>query len=255
MSQLEAYRNSAIKKREEIAKLNGDLAKEQNRISSLQKKILSAKDSISRTKSQTTIKSKLREIEQISKTLAGINKRCSDYQKKIAQKEKELAAIEKNMHSEEKKENKKKAVEEKKHNQKQAFRFDAIEQDLHIQALKQTSMQTDIDNLMAVPDRITVLFMAANPNGTSQLRLDEEVRAVQEKIRLSEYRDSIHFESRWAVRSSDVLQAINETNPTIVHFSGHGTVKGDLVLTNPDGSAKMYLKKLYQWLYLRYLIL
>lgn len=30
------------------------------------------------------------------------------------------------------------------------------------------------------------------------------------------------------------MQAINETNPTIVHFSGHGTQKGDLVLLNPE---------------------
>ncbi|MBR5402421.1 MAG: CHAT domain-containing protein [Treponema sp.] len=76
-----------------------------------------------------------------------------------------------------------------------------------------------------------------------QLRLDEEVHAIQEKIRLSDYRDSIKFESRWAVRPSNILQAINETNPTVIHFSGHGTEEGDLVLQNPDGSTKLVTKE------------
>lgn len=99
----------------------------------------------------------------------------------------------------------------------------------------QAKMQLDIKQLKAIPEIITVLFLAANPTNTQPLRLDEEARAIQEKIRLSEFRDSVHFESRWATRSGDILQAINETNPTIVHFSGHGTPNGELALLNPDG--------------------
>ena len=87
------------------------------------------------------------------------------------------------------------------------------------------------------------ILLAANPNDTPKLSLDEEARSIQEKIRLSEYRDSIRFESRWATRSSDILQAINETNPTIVHFSGHGSPSGELALLNPDGSTKIVTKE------------
>ena len=107
----------------------------------------------------------------------------------------------------------------------------------------QQQMQNDINKLLAIPQKITVLFMASNPYGTTQLRVDEEARAIQEKIRLSEYRDSVNFESRWATRSSDIFQAINETNPTIIHFSGHGADTGDLVLQNPDGSIKLVKKE------------
>ena len=99
-------------------------------------------------------------------------------------------------------------------------------------------MRQEIDEMKALPEKITVLFLAANPKSTPQLNLDEEARAIREKIRLSEYRDSVQFESRWAVRAGDILQAINETNPTIVHFSGHGTDLGELVLLNPDGTEK-----------------
>lgn len=58
-------------------------------------------------------------------------------------------------------------------------------------------------------------------------------------IRKSEYRDTIKFESRWAVRTSDLLQAINEVNPDIIHFSGHGDDDGTLAFENPDGECKL----------------
>lgn len=243
MSQLDTYRKAVVKIRSELAKLNVDLSKEQAKISPLQKKINFAKDSIERTKNQAIIKSKMREIEQSNKSLADISKKCSDLQTKIAQKEKELASAVNNMQREEDKENRKRVAEEKKRRQEQFAQLNAIEESMQRQAAMQASMRSDIDRLMAIPKEITVLFMAANPTGTTQLRLDEEVRAIQEKIRLSEYRDSIHFESRWAVRSADILQAINETNPTIVHFSGHGAQNGDLALTNPDGSMKLVSKE------------
>lgn len=119
----------------------------------------------------------------------------------------------------------------------------AMEQTILQHGYTQTQMQAEIERLKAIPEKITVLFMAANPTDTPQLRLDEEARLIQEKIRLSEYRDSVQFESRWATRSSDILQAINETNPTIVQFSGHGAQTGELALLNPDGSTKIVTKE------------
>ena len=56
MSQLDSYRNTLMRKREEAAKLSQDLAKEQAKLSPLQSKIISAKSAISRTKNQATIK-------------------------------------------------------------------------------------------------------------------------------------------------------------------------------------------------------
>lgn len=50
MSQLDSYRNTLMRKREEAAKLSQDLAKEQAKLSPLQSKIISAKSAISRTK-------------------------------------------------------------------------------------------------------------------------------------------------------------------------------------------------------------
>ncbi|MBW4829201.1 MAG: hypothetical protein KZY61_12175 [Clostridiaceae bacterium] len=59
-------------------------------------------------------------------------------------------------------------------------------------------MQRILVDLQSVPEKITVLFMASNPMNSKSLRLDEEVRLIQEMIRKSEHRDSVRFETRWA---------------------------------------------------------
>ena len=242
MAQIDMYRNNLLRKREELAKLNHELAKEQTKIAPLQKKIISARTDMGRTKSQSTMNSMLREIERASKSIADVEKKCGDIQKRIAQKEKEIAAVEKNYRNEELKINKRNAEQQKKQLREAERYKTAIQSTLLKQEKRQEKLQTEIEQLKAIPDKITVLFLAANPIDTPALRLDEEARMIFEKIRLSNYRDSIVFESRWATRTSDILQAINETNPTIIHFSGHGTNTGELVLLNSDGISKLVTK-------------
>ncbi len=50
---------------------------------------------------------------------------------------------------------------------------------------------------------------------------------------MAEYRDSVELESRWAVRPSDLLQALNEAEPRVVHFSGHGSADDSFSRTTP----------------------
>src|SRR5699024_1962178 len=114
---------------------------------------------------------------------------------------------------------------------------------ISMQQRMQFDMQKDIDQLKAVPETITVLFFATNPKGTSQLRLDEEARSIQEMIRKSEHRDSISFETRWAVRLLDILQAINDINADVIHFSVHGSNTSELILEYTDGSVKFFTKE------------
>ena len=242
-AQIDMYRSTLSRKRDELVKLKQDLAREQSKLAPLQRKIISANDAIRRTKNASTVNSKLREIEQANKSIADIQKRCGSIQDKIAKKEKEVATAEKNCQNEEAKLNKKAADAEKKRLQEAARQAAAFEASIQQQEEMQAQMQMEIERLKATPEKISVLFLAANPKDTPPLRLDEEARAIYERIRLSEYRDSVVFESRWATRSSDILQAINETNPTIVHFSGHGAQSGELALLNPDGTTKIVSKE------------
>ena len=97
----------------------------------------------------------------------------------------------------------------------------------------------EVEKLKNLPESITVLFLASNPLDQAQLRLDEEARSVQEYIRKSEHRDGVKLESRWAVRPMDVMQAINECDPRIVHFSGHGSEHDGIVFQDDSGNAKL----------------
>lgn len=87
-----------------------------------------------------------------------------------------------------------------------------------------------------LPERITVLFAAADPIETGRLRLDAEVQGIGERIRMSEHREAIALESRWALRPPDLLQALSELRPYVVHFSGHGDHHA-IVFEGPTGEA------------------
>jgi hypothetical protein len=97
----------------------------------------------------------------------------------------------------------------------------------------------DIQNL---PSSIVVLFLAANPIDQNQLRLDREAREISDSLRKTKHRDSIRLETRWAVRTQDILQAINELEPTIIHFSGHGSNSDDIIFEDNLGNAKAVKK-------------
>ncbi|HEX8319202.1 CHAT domain-containing protein [Longimicrobium sp.] len=89
-------------------------------------------------------------------------------------------------------------------------------------------------------DRIKILFFAADPlsapsyGNAPRLMLDDDVRRIREKVRSAEYRDSLDFDFRLAARTDDLVQALTEVCPQVVHFSGHGGKQG-LVLVSADG--------------------
>ncbi|GMX66782.1 hypothetical protein Elgi_60540 [Paenibacillus elgii] len=85
---------------------------------------------------------------------------------------------------------------------------------------------------------VKVLFFAANPLGDT-LRLDDEVRDIEDRIRKSKHRDGIKLISKWSTRTHDLLQSLNENRPQIVHFSGHGSEKGELILLDENSEAKL----------------
>src|SRR2546422_605022 len=87
--------------------------------------------------------------------------------------------------------------------------------------------------------KIKILFFASNPKDVTPLNLDEEIRSITTKIRASEHRDALDLISRWAVRPDDLLQELNIHKPIVVHFSGHGSSSGELVLMDDLRQAKM----------------
>src|SRR5258708_18986035 len=96
--------------------------------------------------------------------------------------------------------------------------------------------------------KIKILFMSANPAGTQQLKLDQEAREIEAKIRAADHRDSLELITKWAVRPDDLLQSLNQHRPHIVHFSGHGSPTEEIVLLDKLGEPKPVLVSLFRTL-------
>lgn len=88
---------------------------------------------------------------------------------------------------------------------------------------------------------LRVLYLTASPDKDSHLRVDAEVRRVQESVRGSVFRDKIKIEYRPAADLNTLINGLNDLRPQIIHFSGHGNEDGILADTGKIGksAAKM----------------
>lgn len=85
----------------------------------------------------------------------------------------------------------------------------------------------------------SILILTCDPHGApDNIRETEEIRVIEEKIKLSKLsaEKRIQVVSRVAVRPEDLTQALYDSNPEIVHFSGHGT-EGRICLQDDDADA------------------
>jgi hypothetical protein len=60
---------------------------------------------------------------------------------------------------------------------------------------------------------------------------------------MSRYRDRVELISAWAVRTTDLFQALNEHEPQVVHFSGHGSDTDEIVFQDELGNSKFVSKE------------
>jgi len=81
-----------------------------------------------------------------------------------------------------------------------------------------------------------ILILAANPRSTPRLRLDKEIREIEEGLQRSKNRSRFKIETKLAVRYIDLRRALLDHEPQIVHFCGHGKRDG-LFLENENGLA------------------
>jgi len=85
---------------------------------------------------------------------------------------------------------------------------------------------------------IKILFLAANPADTTRLRLDEEIRSIDQALRLSEFRSMFDIKQHWAVRVIDIQGYLLRHKADIVHFSGHGDESNAIILENSEGQSQ-----------------
>jgi len=210
-----------------------------------------AEASASRAASPSSASSKAREAERkrrdatnARKDAAKASTKAADLQKKIHEAEKkareandrEQASEKRKLAAKQRSEEWHERLREQRRANEEVARDVAREREVtelneRTQALEEQLRQAQQN----APNEITVLFMAGTiEGGESPLRLDQEVREIQKRIRESEHRDAIKVEHRLATRVTDILQALNEVKPDVVHFSGHGN-EGELLFEGNDG--------------------
>lgn len=84
-----------------------------------------------------------------------------------------------------------------------------------------------------------ILILAANPKQTVRLRLDEELRDLEEGLQRAQNRDNFELRSKWAVRPRDIRRAILDYRPNIIHFSGHGAGVQGLAFEDEIGNEQL----------------
>ncbi|GJD19255.1 hypothetical protein RIVM261_042110 [Rivularia sp. IAM M-261] len=84
-----------------------------------------------------------------------------------------------------------------------------------------------------------ILILSTNPKNTTNLRLDEEVREIKNTLAISPYRDEFQIITESAVRVDDLTRFLSHYQPTIVHFSGHGSGADGLALEDNSGNMQL----------------
>lgn len=229
------YRGQIQSCQKKIASLQRDKARESEKIASLQRRISSASQAAARASSASSASSKLREVERLERDVAGAYKKISSIDDKISSETGRCADSQKGLAREEDRLFQKRTRDDEKRARESSRRMATMSRQLE-------DHHRAIQDLSKLPDEIVILFVAANPLDQTSLRLDEEVREVEEMIRKSDYRESVKLRSHWAARPLDLIQKINEIKPTVLHISGHGSDQDELVFQDEDGRTKLVTK-------------
>jgi hypothetical protein len=87
-------------------------------------------------------------------------------------------------------------------------------------------------------DKIRILFLSANPWNTSRILVDKEAREIFERLEEGPYRDKFELHKHAAIRPGDLHRLLMKYQPTIVHFSGHGSKNRRIILEGTHGRGK-----------------
>ncbi|MFM7600357.1 MAG: CHAT domain-containing protein [Pseudanabaena sp.] len=89
-------------------------------------------------------------------------------------------------------------------------------------------------------DRVRILVVAANPLGSSPLKLDHEVKTIQEALRRSRKRDNFEVKYCLAATPSELRRALLDVEPHVLHFSGHGAGDRGLLFVSDESASAIY---------------
>jgi hypothetical protein len=86
-------------------------------------------------------------------------------------------------------------------------------------------------------EKIKILFISSSPIGLDRLNLKEEFNSIDSEIRKSTYSQYFELIQSWETSISEIQDLFLRYSPDIVHFSGHGNKKSEIILQKPNGTA------------------
>jgi hypothetical protein len=104
------------------------------------------------------------------------------------------------------------------------------------------------ESISSLPEKVTILFFAAEPPGLERIDLGKEIREILLKIEEAKFRDRITLQQWHATEPLDLIPNINRHKPHMVQFSGHGSPDGILMLGPPNRSQPLAADRLIQML-------
>ena len=230
--------------RNELERCRTRQAAEEGKAANLDKDAGSKERSARSTRSGTSRESFLKQAIKKREDATKARDRAAGYANDAAKAQKKVHAAETKLRDAEALETKK-ATEKQRTAEKKAAtereRADTRQEAQHRREVGALRTQLDEQGrLLATapwdqaPETITVLFVASSPRDQIPIRIDKEMREVQQKVRLADHRESLHFEYAVAAQPTDLLQRLNGAKPDIVHFSGRGGQSG-LAMEDADG--------------------
>jgi CHAT domain-containing protein len=265
---VDQYRRRVASLEGEIAKLREKQADEQGKAARALDEAVRTEDSISKRTSASTMTSKLRQAQSKRKKAADHQKKAGRIGGDIARKLSNLESAQRNLdraleqgRKKDESAAKKREAAEKKRRQEEARHLRDMQQQTrrlereaeaarraelaHERALTdELSRRTrfaasvSVAELKRLPKKVKIMFASAGPRDQQRLDLAEEARDVQQRLRASEHRDVVELKHVPALRSADLIPALNEHKPRVVHFAGHGSSGDELIFQDPDGKAK-----------------
>jgi CHAT domain-containing protein len=85
-----------------------------------------------------------------------------------------------------------------------------------------------------VPRTLTILLCCADPIDAVRLRLMREASEIQDRLQNSE---KFRLVTELTTQPGNIARKMLQANPQFVHFSGHGSKKGELIFEDHNGNA------------------
>ncbi|MBN3908319.1 MAG: alpha/beta hydrolase [Nostoc sp. NMS1] len=83
-----------------------------------------------------------------------------------------------------------------------------------------------------------ILVLAANPIDTDRLQLEEEANRIRLRLQEGEVGKNYIVKVERAVQVEELSKYLLQYEPLILHFSGHGSPSGEIILNNSQGQAQ-----------------